>query len=70
MIIIPSWPMLTISLWEQLIGVWELTLYNISIGYHAIHVQSTAEPFYCIGDTDVFINSGVDNVFISVFCII
>ena len=48
----------------------DITLYNVPVGYHNIHVQSTEVPYYCIGDTDIIINPGVNNVVISVFCII
>jgi len=47
-----------------------ITLYNVPLGYHNIHVQSTAFPYYCIGDTDTIIDCGENYVLITVFCII
>ena len=48
----------------------DITLNNVPLGYHAIYVQSTAFPYYCMGNVDAIINSGVNNIYIEVFCII
>jgi hypothetical protein len=48
----------------------DITLYNVPLGYHTIYVQSTEIPYYCQGNAYPTINCGVNNVFITVFCII
>ena len=48
----------------------DITLYNVPLGFHNIYVQSTAFPYYCIGNADTDINVGINNVYITVICII
>jgi len=48
----------------------DITLDNVAVGYHTIYVQSTAVPYYCMGNADTTINCGVNNVYITVICII
>lgn len=49
----------------------DITLYNnVPLGYHTIYVQSTEVPYYCQGYAYLTISCGVNNVFITVICII
>ena len=48
----------------------DITLNNVPLGYHTIYVQSTAFPYYCMGNADTTINVGINNVYITVICII
>jgi hypothetical protein len=48
----------------------DITLDNVPLGYHTIYVQSTEIPYYCAGNADTTINCGLNNLFITVFCII
>lgn len=48
----------------------DITIDNVPLGDHSIYVQSTAFPYYCIGNADTTINSGENYVSISVVCII
>ena len=57
-------------LWGMTNSNGDITLDNVPLGYHAIYVQSTAFPYYCMGNVDITINCGVNNAYISVICII
>ena len=48
----------------------DITLNNVPLGYHTIYVQSTAFPYYCMGNAETTINVGINNVYITVICII
>ena len=44
------------------------TLYNVPLGYHTIYVQST--NYWCEGFAYPTINCGINDVLITVFCIL
>jgi len=48
----------------------DITLDNVPIGYHTIYVQSTELPYYCMGGANTTINVGINNIYITVICII
>ena len=64
------WVYIDDVLWGTTNSNGNITLNNVPVGYHTIYVQSTAFPYYCMGNADTTINVGINNVYISVICII
>jgi len=64
------WVYIDDVLWGTTNSNGNITLDNVPVGYHTIYVQSTAFPYYCMGNADITINVGINNVYISVICII
>ena len=62
------WVYIDGALWGTSDWNGDITLYNVPLGYHTIYVQST--DYWCDGTVYPTINCGVNNVFITVFCII
>ena len=64
------WVYIDDVLWGTTNSNGDITLYNVPLGYHTIYVQSTEVPYYCQGNAYPTIICGVNNVSITVFCII